>query len=324
MNIYDIAKEAGVSISTVSKYLNHKNIRPELKERVEAVIKKYNFVPNQIARGLVFKSMKTVALMVVDLRLFHYSQAAFYIDKALSSQGYRVIICNMFGDREECVKNIKSLLNMGIDGIIFIGSIFNFLNQYPDLIVELDNLPIVSVNGHLNTKKSVSVLINDKNAIYEATQYLINKGRKNIHYIQYLDTNSAQNKASGYDKAMTEAKLDKHIHFTNEFVNGGYKVTNTIIRSRKPVDAIICGEDLVAMGAMSCLKDANYIVGSEVDIIGYNASDLTSLCDPRMTSVDNLCEESSNIAAQLMLKLVNNQKVSDVTLNPVLVKKKSA
>ena len=94
MNIYDIAREAGVSISTVSKYLNNKNIRPELKEKIEYVIKKYNYVPSAVAQGLVSKSLKLIAVMVVDLQVSYYAAAAYTIDKTLSKLGYRVIICN--------------------------------------------------------------------------------------------------------------------------------------------------------------------------------------------------------------------------------------
>ncbi len=324
MNIYDIAKEAGVSISTVSKYLNNKNIRPELRKRVEEVINKHNFVPNQVARGLASKSMKTVAVMVVDLRLMHYAQAAFFIDKSLSSFGYRVVICNTLGKPEESINYIKSMININIDGFIFIGSIFNYLNNYPEVLKTLDEIPVVCVNGHINVKKTVSVFINDKMGIYEATKYLIKKGRKNIHYIKYLDTASAINKKDGYEVAMMEAGLPRRIHSTNEFSSGGYKVCSNIIANRESIDGIICGEDLVAMGVMSCLKDVGYQIGKEVDVIGFNASEFTSLCDPRMTSVDNLCEESSEISAKLMLKLLNDEKVEDVHLNPHLVIKKSA
>lgn len=324
MNIYDIAKEAGVSISTVSKYLNNKNIRPELKARVEAVIKKYNYVPSAIAQGLVSRSMKTIAVMVVDIRLPHYSSAAFKIDMTLSPLGYRVIICNTLGDVKNSINYIESMLKINVDGIIFVGSIFNFLNNFPDLLHKLDDIPIVCNNGKLKTKKCVSVFVDDKLGVATATKYLISKGRKNIHYIQYLETKSATLKADGYREVVEKNGLPARIHHTSEFFEGGYKLMSEIISNREPIDAVICGEDLVAMGAISCLKEANIVVGKEVDVIGYNASEYTNLCDPRITSVDNLIEKASMEAAQKLLKLLEGTEVKDSCFEPVLIRKNSA
>ncbi len=324
MNIYDIAKEANVSISTVSKYLNNKNIRPELKERVEAVIKKYNYVPSAIAQGLVSKSMKTIAVMVVDLRFPHYSTAAFKIDMTLSPLGYRVIICNTLGDVKNSLKYIESLLKINIDGIIFIGSIFNFLNNFPALLKRLDNIPIVCNNGKLNTKRAVSVFVDDKLGMQKASEYLVKKGRKNIHYIQYLDTTSSNLKASGYKETMEKYGLPVKIYHTTEFFDGGYDSMTNILKSKEKIDAVICGEDLVAMGAISCLKEANIAVGKEVDVIGYNASEYTNLCAPRMTSVDNLIEKTSEESALVLLKMLDGEDIKDINLEPILCIKDSA
>ena len=162
MNIYDIAKEAGVSISTVSKYLNNKSIRPELKERIEYVINKYDYVPSAVAQGLVSKSMKIVAVMVVDIQISHYAAAAYAIDKTLSAFGYRVIICNTLGDEKNSIRYIDSLIKINVDGIIFIGSIFNFLNKYEKVLKKIDDLPIICNNGHLDTNNCHSVYVDDK------------------------------------------------------------------------------------------------------------------------------------------------------------------
>lgn len=324
MNIYDIAREASVSISTVSKYLNNKKIRPELKERVEAVIKKYNFVPNAIAQGLVSKSMKTVAVMVVDVRLPHYSNAAFKIDKILSPLGYRVIICNTLGDVKESIAYIDSLLNINVDGIVLIGSIFNFLNQYPELLAKIDRIPIVCHNGKLNTSRCISIMVNDKKGMEDATKYLINKGRKNIHYIQYLQTSSSELKMSGYFDEMKRNNLNPVIHHTDKFFDGGYEAALEIINSDKQTDAILCGEDLVAMGVIRRLAEQNIEVGKQVDVIGYNASDFTKLCLPTLTSVNNFIEESSEKVAYTILDMLKGEEASDLQFDPVLVKNESA
>mgnify|MGYP000816785709 CR=1 FL=1 len=101
MNIYDIAKEAGVSISTVSRVLNHKDrVNPETKKRVEAILEKYEYTPSAIARGMVSKSMKTVSVLTVDIRVPHYARTAYTIEREFSRRGYEVTLCNTGGELE--------------------------------------------------------------------------------------------------------------------------------------------------------------------------------------------------------------------------------
>lgn len=108
MNIYDIAKEAGVSISTVSRVLNKKsNVREDTKQRVEAVLEKHSYRPSAIARGLVSSSMRTVAVLTVDIRVPHYARTAYTIEREFSRRGYEVMLCNTGGELEETAKYLR-------------------------------------------------------------------------------------------------------------------------------------------------------------------------------------------------------------------------
>ncbi len=324
MNIYDIAKEAGVSISTVSKYLNNKTIRPELKTRIEEVVAKYDYVPSAIAQGLVSKSMKLVAVMVVDIQISHYAAAAYAADKTLSALGYRVIICNTLGDEENSIKYLDSLLKINVDGIIFVGSIFNFLNKYEKVLEKLNNIPIISNNGHINTKNSYSIYVDDRQGVYDATKYLINKGRKKIIYFQYLSTTSSNLKLQGYKDALKEANLEPIVFHTDELMSGGFELVKQLNQSKVEVDAIMCGEDIIALGAISDLSAQGYKIGKDIDIIGFNASLFTNLANPKMTSVNNKIEETSVRSAEMLLDIIDGKEVHDEILPCSLVIKESA
>ena len=105
MNIYDIAKEAGVSIATVSRVLNNKGtVSAATRARVEAILKQNNYTPSAIARGMVSKSMRTVAVLTVDIRVPHYARTAYTIEREFSRRGYEVILCNTGGDRAETLR----------------------------------------------------------------------------------------------------------------------------------------------------------------------------------------------------------------------------
>lgn len=98
MNIYDIAKEAGVSISTVSRVMNHKgNVNPETRKKVEEILEKNNYTPSAIARGMVSKSMKTVSVLTVDIRVPHYARTAYTIEREFSRRDTRFLCATRAG-----------------------------------------------------------------------------------------------------------------------------------------------------------------------------------------------------------------------------------
>ncbi len=108
MNIYDIAREAGVSIATVSRVLNHKDIvRADTRAKVEKVLKRCNYAPSAIAQGMVSKSLHTVAVLTVDIRDSHYARTAYTIEREFGRRGYEVILCNTGGDRAETLRTLQ-------------------------------------------------------------------------------------------------------------------------------------------------------------------------------------------------------------------------
>ena len=126
MNIYDIAKEAGVSISTVSRVMNNKgNVNEATRKKVEEILDRHDYTPSAIARGMVSKSMKTVAVLTVDIRVPHYARTAYTIEREFSRRGYEVTICNTGGELNETVKYLKTVLEKKVDGILLVVSVFN-------------------------------------------------------------------------------------------------------------------------------------------------------------------------------------------------------
>lgn len=143
MNIYDIAKEAGVSISTVSRVMNHKgNVNPETRKKVEEILEKNNYAPSAIARGMVSKSMKTVSVLTVDIRVPHYARTAYTIEREFSRRGYEVSLCNTGGELEETIKYLRTAREKKTDGIVLVGSVFNTLCKNAEISGLLQNIPV--------------------------------------------------------------------------------------------------------------------------------------------------------------------------------------
>ena len=203
MNIYDIAAEAGTSMSTVSRVLNNKgNVNPKIRDRVEAVLKKYDYKPSAIARGMVSKTMKNIAILTVDVRVTHYARMIYVIEQEFSNLGYNVSVCNTGGSIQECNRYFEILSEKQTDGIVLIGSVFNELIKYPEITAKIKDTPVVIANGQVKLPNFYSVLVDDTKAIRMASDYMFDHGRMDLFYVFDIATDSGRAKRQGFLEAM--------------------------------------------------------------------------------------------------------------------------
>ena len=324
MNIYDIAKEAGVSISTVSRVMNHKgNVNPVTRKRVEEILEKNNYTPSAIARGMVSKSMKTVSVLTVDIRVPHYAKTAYTIEREFSRRGYEVSLCNTGGELEETVKYLRTALEKKTDGIVLVGSVFNTLCKNAEISGLLKNVPVVLANGKLELPNSYSVLVDDRYGVSLAVEHLIQKGHREICYLKDMDTVSAQLKCEGFIAEMEKCGM-KHAKQrgveAEPSMEGGMKAVEKLIRSKQKFTGIVCGEDITATGVVKALLHFGIKIPEEVAVIGYNNSEYAKICEPQLTTIDNKPELVAMMSVQLLTSLIEKTEVySSCTIQPELV-----
>ncbi|WP_026884189.1 LacI family DNA-binding transcriptional regulator [Clostridium akagii] len=328
MNIYDIAKEADVSITTVSRVLNNKNnISQKTKDKVELILKKYNYTPNAIARGLVAKSMKSIGVLTTNITDMHHSNSAYIIEQEFNKLGYSVILCNTGDKTEESIKYIKMLSERNIDGIILMGSVFNNDDIRSSISSYIKNIPLVLQNGSLDIENTYSVLVDDSYGISICVDHLFEKGHSEIVYVKDSDTYSARQKKDGFIIGMNKHGLkidDNSIINVNYGLDGGKEAVEKLIKSNKKFTAIIFGEDLTAIGAMKHLRELDINVPKDVAIIGFNNSILAKCCYPELTSVDNKFETTSYLSVKLLNDLIEKKNVtSNILVRPELVIRQS-
>lgn len=325
MNIYDIAKEAGVSISTVSRVLNNKgNVNPATRKKVEEVLERNHYTPSAIARGMVSKSMRTVAVLTVDIRVPHYARTAYIIERELSHRGYEVTLCNTGGETEETEKYLRTMLEKKVDGIVLVGSVFNMICQKTEIRKMLCNVPVVLANGKLEIPNSYSVLVDDRYGIALAVNALLEKGHRDIYYVKDMDTISARLKRDGFVSTLERAGImeakQNVIHTTSD-LEGGMRAVRELIQSGKKFSALVCGEDITAAGAVKALLQAGYRIPEDVAVTGYNNSEYARICEPTLTTVDNKPELVAMLSVQLLTSLIEKTDTySSCTIQPELVK----
>ena len=324
MNIYDIAKEANVSISTVSRVLNNKgNVNPNTQKRVEEVLSRHNYTPSAIARGMMSKSLRTVAVLTVDIREPNYARTAYTIEREFSRRGYEVTLCNTGGELKETERYLRAVLEKQADGIVLVGSIFNELGKHPEIEPLLKTVPVVLANGKLNLPNSYSVLVDDRYGVALAVQLLIDKGHKDIFYLKDMDTDSGKAKCEGFIHAMENAGLSdpqKRVIQTEKSIEGGQNAVQTLIRDGTTFSAVVCGEDITATGAVKGILRAGMRIPYDVAVTGFNNSEYSRICEPRLTTVDNKPDLVAMLSVQLLSSLIENTDVySSGTIQPELV-----
>ena len=320
MNIYDIAKQAGVSIATVSRVLNNKGtVSPATRAKVEAVLEQHRYAPSAIARSMVGKPMKKVAVLTVDIREPHYARTAYTIEQEFSSKGYEVILCNT-GNSMDCAMNyLKSVRNKQVDGIILVGSVFNAINELPDAKKLLADIPVVLANGHLDLPNCYSVEVDDESGVRMAVEHLLKTGKSRIAYAKDLDTASAEAKYKGYQTALRRAGLPELVFSVEYGLAGGRKLAESVLSSEAAVDAIVCGEDLTAAGIVAGLQSVQVCVPQDIAVTGYNRSVYASICSPELTTVDNKPEAVAMNCVRILERLMNKEAGENYLITPELI-----
>lgn len=321
MNIYDIAKEAGVSITTVSRVINNKGyVSEKTRKKIQEVLDRNEYHPSDIARGLVSGSMKTVAIVVVDVRVPHYALTSYIMEQKLSALGYMVMVCNTGEKAEDCRKYLRMLAKRKVDGVILVGSIFNRLCDEETLNL-LSDIPIVMANGRIDRPNIYSVFVDETYGIELATAHLYERGYRKLAYVIDKDTNAADRKAEGFIREMQRlgyADAMKHVYRTPYGLEGGAQIADTL--SKKGYDGIVFGEDLTAVGALNELCRQGVKVPEEIALTGCNNSEYSYICSPALTTVNNKGEVLSELTVQMLLDVLSKKKeLASLVVLPELV-----
>lgn len=328
MTIYDIAEEAGVSITTVSRVINNKSyISKKTKDKVNAVLEKYNYTPNGIARGLVSRSMKSIGVITVDITDLHHANAACIIEREFQELGYIVILCNTGGKTTESTNYIKMLAERNVDGIILMGSVFNDEDVKASILSYANNIPLVLANCFLDLKNAYSVMVDDAYGITLCVDHLFEKGHSDIVYVKDSNTSSAENKKEGFIIGMNKHGLtidDNSIVTVEKGIKGGYEAVEKFISLKKKFSAIVFGEDITAVGGIKKLRELGKHIPDDVAVTGFNNSSFAECCYPELTSIDNKVETTSSLVVKLLSDLIEKRNVtSNILIRPDLVIRKS-
>ena len=325
-NIEAVAKQAGVSVASVSRVINGTAARADTEERVRKAIAELGYQPNSAARALKVRQSDQICLSFDDLANPAYIAMTRGVGRAISSSKYRLILSSAFSSVEEIVKHLETMGRGFADGLI-ISPIYSD-DRITKLISEL-KMPVVLVGTLPEGLNVDNVYVDSSAGIAMAVKHLIETGRSKIGLINGpLTTRPGMRRKAAFEKAIIGAGLsfDKNSVFqANTFSpEAGYFALSEVSDISK-FDAFVCANDQLAAGAMKFASENNISIPADIAIIGVDNTDMASLLHPTLTSIDLKAEERGEIAAALMLdRLANPDRApKQIVVEPKLVIRES-
>ena len=330
ITIADVAKAAEVSMMTVSRAVNgREGINDETRKRILRIATEMGYRPSQIARGLVTHQTATLGLVMPDVANPFFAQIARGAEEAAYQHGYNLFLINTAEDREREKRALDSLIEKEIDGAVLCSP---RLSQ-EEMLEYLRLLPaVVLVNREitLKTESITSLNVDDCRGAEMAVEYLVSKGKKKIAYIAGPESSvSSQRRLAGYRSGL-EAHL---LHFDEDCIErcapttqGGEEAANRLFARCPNVDAVLCFNDLVAVGVMRACKQNCLHMPDEVAVIGADDIPLAALTSPGLTT---LHVDLTAIGEQAMLALLHlidgsSDSGEKIVIQPELVVRQSA
>lgn len=314
VKMQDVAKQAGVSISTVSRVLNdYKHVSDELKQKVTKAVEELGYRPNQVARSLASQKSNLIGIIVPDLTNYYYARMISSIEEFASERNYNIIVCNIKENLDKEVKYLHVLKEMWVDGVILMHEKID--KQTKDMLKSY-KIPVVLASVRIEGLDVPSVNINNYQAAYDATNYLIDKGHERIGIIagDMQDITAGQQRYKGYRDALKDHNIKENVSYMREgkfHIEDGYKAMEDILEHNEIIPtAIFAVSDSMAIGVMNCAIDRGYTVPGDISIIGFDNIDLAATVRPRLTTVNQPAEEIGELSMKTLMALIHGKEVA--------------
>ncbi len=323
ITIKDIAKQLGVSPSTISRALrDHPEISQEKRKEIKALAEKLGYQPNSVAMSLRQKKTFTIGVVVPEIVHYFFSSVISGIEEMAIENDYQVILCQSNEKYAQELTNLKTLSSSRVDGILI-----SFSKETHDFkhIDELrkKGIPVVFYDRAPESMKVDCVIVDDFGGAYQATEHLIAMGCKNIAHFtgpQHLKIHSERKR--GY----TEAHAEKGLNARDELIveadsfKSAYRAVHKLHEKGVTFDAIFAVNDFTAVGAMKAVKSVGLRVPGDVAIVGFgDDSTLSEMVEPRLSSIMQPGYDMGKAATSLLLERIN----SGETENPNVIELKT-
>ncbi|PQP81234.1 LacI family transcriptional regulator [Paenibacillus sp. PCH8] len=309
--ISDIAQMAGVAKSTVSRFLNGGSVSEDTRQRIERIIKQYNYVPNTFAQSLKAKKTSIIGTVVPRLDSFATSQTLIGIDEELRSNQYQMLIANTSQDMQREIDAIYDFARQKVSGIILLAAEVTdaHLKAAEDI-----GIPVLLVGQQ--HEQLHSLVHNDDQAGYEMGRYVVEQGHREIVYMGVSEKDQAVgiHRREGFQRAITECGECEVKYYETSFkMSEAIATAETILKESTPT-IIVGATDNIALGVMKIAFSKKIQIPQELSVTGFGGYDITEMIHPTLTTVKYHYLQAGQVAANHIIRLVKGELVEKRTV----------
>lgn len=300
--IKEVAKRAGVSISTVSRVLNQsKYVSPEIVRKVQVAVEELSYKADPVARNMKRKETKMIGIITADICGLFYPYIIEPIYQVANEKGYQITVCDSQGVRrgesgalEREFERFQGLIDNRVDGIIFVSVVTkdrqeHYLKQLQKLASGSKEIPLVSLERDFSEYGIDSVYFDGYSGAKTAVNHLLDCGCKKIAHItgpQFM--NIVEERIRGYRDALRASRLgtaEEMIAEGNYSHPSGYKAMKELLDKFPDLDGVFCGNDQMAVGAMKAIQELGRKMPEEIKVIGYDDVFVSSVVQPALSTI---------------------------------------
>ncbi|MFY4774560.1 catabolite control protein A [Metabacillus sp. RGM 3146] len=317
ITIYDVAREANVSMATVSRVVNgNPNVKPTTRKKVLEAIERLGYRPNAVARGLASKKTTTVGVIIPDISSTFYSELARGIEDIATMYKYNIILSNSDQNQDKELHLLNTMLGKQVDGLLFMSG-----NITKELVEEFKRspVPIVLAASLDMEEETASVNINYEQGAFDAVTMFAEKGHKRIAYVSgpMEEPINKYKKLEGYKRALEQAGLEwnEDLIFEGDYTyDSGIEAFEKLEELQDRPTAVFVGTDEMALGVIHAAQDKGYQIPNDLEVIGFDNTRLATMVRPLLTTVVQPTYDIGAVAMRLLTKLMNKEKVEDLTV----------
>jgi len=318
VTIRDVAKESGFSSTTVSIVLNNaplaRYIPATTKKRIERAAKKLGYRPNLFARSLRSKRSHTVGVMVFDMTDPYCTLVLRGIENSLYQSSYLPILTDVHNERSRFERYLEMLLDRRVEGLIVLANwLFLDINLLGDL--EKSSVPTAIIGVELKTESISSVIVDNEIGAHMAVEHLYSLGHRRIAFIRgpktLADSAPRWKGIRNFAKA-SGLELDPHLivdlpesRDPISSFEAGHKLTEELVKQKRPFTAILAFDDLTAFGTIRALTKAGLRVPEQCSVIGFDDVATCALYTPPLTTVRQPMETMGATAVGIVVDGIN-------------------
>lgn len=301
--IKDVARVAGVAPSTISKYLNGGNVRPENRDAIAKAIINLDYRVDPFARGLKSQRNRSVGILLPDMTAPFYGNVVTAMSRVMREHDYHCLISSYGANHGLERDNLKFILTCGIDGLVYAPE--NLLPEEFNELTSRCGIPIVFIDRAIQGVNVDSVLVDNADVVYRAVNQLIGKGHSRIAIITGPQSvYTAKERMVGYLRALSDAHIlyDNNLVISgeNDFATG-YRSCEALLRQKDRPTAVFTTNYDITMGFITAARERGLQIPKDIDVFGFDSVEICSMMKPPLPVVHQPDQEIGQIAARYLL-----------------------